>query len=52
MGAGGRLSAIAGDHPLFVLLFVIVHLKQVYLEFSQDIDINPLQMSLITFPID
>ena len=41
MAAGERLSAIAGDHPLFVLLFAIVYLKQVYLEFSQDININP-----------
>ena len=29
VGAGERLSAIAGDHPLFVLLFVIVNLKQI-----------------------
>ena len=34
VGAGERLSAIAGDHPLFVLLFVIAHLKQIYPEFS------------------
>ena len=52
MGAGERLSAIAGDHPLFVLLFVIADLKQIYPEFSQDVDINPLQISIITFPID
>ena len=52
MEAGERLSAIAGDHPLFLLLFVIANLKQVYPVFSQDIDINPLKMSIITFPID
>ena len=54
MEAGERLSAIAGDHPLFVLLFAILYLKQIYLEFSQDIHINllhhHLSIRLVRFP--